>query len=199
MAKGRGKQAKILSEANEALVLDTLRSSGRSCRRNAVMFLLSVKGGLRAKEISCLTWGMVTDATGAVGDAISLENKASKGKGGRTVGMNPQLREAMVELHASFDDPPLPDSTVIRSERGGQMSAQAVVEWFGDLYDRVGFNGCSSHSGRRTFITRGARKCSQAGGSLRDVQMLAGHASLATTERYIEGDSDAQRRLVNLI
>jgi len=39
----------------------------------------------------------------------------------------------------------------------------------------------------------------QAGCSLRDVQLLAGHASITTTQRYIDGDSDAQRKLVSLI
>ena len=67
------------------------------------------------------------------------------------------------------------------------------------MYAALGFAGCSSHSGRRTFITRAARKASEAVGSLRDVQQLAGHASLNMTQRYIEGDSDAKRKLVNLI
>jgi integrase/recombinase XerD len=31
------------------------------------------------------------------------------------------------------------------------------------------------------------------------VQELAGHRSLTTTERYIEGDRDAQRKLVRLL
>src|SRR5213080_2234938 len=60
-------------------------------------------------------------------------------------------------------------------------------------------DGCSSHSGRRTFITRAARKVSQVGGSLRDVQELAGHTSLAMTQRYIEGDTEAKRKLVALL
>jgi site-specific recombinase XerC len=38
----------------------------------------------------------------------------------------------------------------------------------------------------------------EAGGSLRDVQELAGHASLATTQRYIQGDTDAKRMVVDL-
>jgi site-specific recombinase XerC len=32
-----------------------------------------------------------------------------------------------------------------------------------------------------------------------DVQMLAGHAALSTTQRYIEADVDAQRRIVDLV
>jgi integrase/recombinase XerD len=63
----------------------------------------------------------------------------------------------------------------------------------------LGLTSCSSHSGRRTFITRAAKKVVEAGGSLRDVQQLAGHSSLSMTQRYIEGDSDAKRRLVNLV
>jgi len=89
---------------------------------------------------------------------------------------------------------------VVQSERGGgAMSARSIVNWFARVYDEVGLAGCSSHSGRRTFITRTARLLAKTGGSLRDVQELAGHRALTTTERYIEGDRDAQRRLIRLI
>ena len=56
-----------------------------------------------------------------------------------------------------------------------------------------------ARSGSRTFITSAARKISTVGGSLRDVQMLAGHAALSTTQRYIEADVEAQKRVVDLI
>jgi hypothetical protein len=46
---------------------------------------------------------------------------------------------------------------------------------------------------------RGARLVHHAGGSMRDVQLLAGHRSIQTTQRYIDGDSDAQRKLVSMI
>jgi integrase len=59
--------------------------------------------------------------------------------------------------------------------------------------------GCSSHSGRRTFITNAAKKISTIGGSLRDIQALAGHSSLAVTQRYIDGDSEARRKIVDLL
>ena len=79
------------------------------------------------------------------------------------------------------------------------MTALSVVVWFNKAFKYVGLHGCSSHSGRRTFITRAARLVHHAGGSLRDVQVLAGHRSIQTTQRYIDGDTDAQRKLVAMI
>jgi integrase/recombinase XerC len=92
-----------------------------------------------------------------------------------------------------------PSRRIIHSERSEGYSAASVQVWFARLCGKLGFTGASSHSGRRTFITRAARKIIEAGGSLRDVQELAGHASLATTQRYIAGDTDAKRKVVALI
>jgi site-specific recombinase XerD len=88
---------------------------------------------------------------------------------------------------------------LIESERSKGMSSQAVVNLFWRWYRHVGFDGCSSHSGRRTFITNAARKISTVGGSLRDVQMLAGHSNLRTTQGYIEANAEAQVRIVDLV
>ena len=79
------------------------------------------------------------------------------------------------------------------------MTARSLVNWFAGLYADLGFEGCSSHSGRRTFISQSARLIAKAGGSLRDIQELAGHRALTTTERYIEGDREAQRKLVQML
>jgi site-specific recombinase XerC len=53
-------------------------------------------------------------------------------------------------------------------------------------------HGCS-------LVTLAAWKATLASGSLRDVQDMLGHASLNTTQRYLEPSSDAKRRLVDLI
>ena len=76
------------------------------------------------------------------------------------------------------------------------MSAQSVTNWFFTLYKRLGYEGCSSHSGRRTAITRWSRKISSVGGSLRDVQSLARHSPLQMTQRYIEVSEDAMKKVV---
>ena len=173
----QGKQAKIVSPTQERAILGYLATT-RYPARDRVMFLLSMKAGLRAKEMAALTWAMVTDAQGSVAEVLHVPNRASKGQtGGRTIPLHPDLQAALVTLQA---------------ERGDMATPER-------LYTSLKMDGCSSHSGRRTFITRAARRVSQVGGSLRDVQELAGHTSLAMTQRYIEGDTEAKRKLVALI
>jgi integrase len=190
-----GKQAKVLSVSHTddmLLFADTTRHP----LRNRVLILLSVKAGLRASEIAKLTWEMVLDPERDIGSAIELRDSAAKMGHGRTIPIHYELRNGLINLK---DQSSLLSGSVIRSERGGAMTPHSIVVWFERAYQMVGLNGCSSHSGRRTFITRAARLLHKAGGSLRDVQLLAGHRSIQTTQRYIDGDSDAQRRLVSLI
>lgn len=194
-----GKQAKILTDKQVRAVLAELETR-RYPLRDRTMFMLSIKAGLRAKEVASVTWAMVTDAEGEIADVIALENRASKGKGGgRHIPIHGDLKAALVALHRDRGEKARPAWPIVHSERDRGLSAAAVVVWFHRLYADLGMVGCSSHSGRRSFITRCARKISEVGGSLRDVQALAGHASLGTTARYIEADHDAQRKVVALI
>jgi integrase/recombinase XerD len=189
-----GKQAKTLSTDHiDDLLFFAERS--RHPLRNRLIVLLSVKAGLRAAEIAKLTWAMLLDPSGEVGSTLEVRDEIAKKRGGRSIPIHPDLRQALVEARrlCKWHGP------LIRSERGGAMTPMSIVVWFNRAYVALGFDGCSSHSGRRTFITRAARAVHRAGGSLRDVQLLAGHRSIQTTQRYIDGDSDAQRRLVSLI
>ncbi len=193
----QGRQAKIITRTQERAVLDHLKYT-RNPERDRVMFLLSLKAALRAKEIASLRWAMVTDATGNISDAIALPDDASKGRSGRTVFIHPNLKDALERLRQVSPDT-APESPVIYSTRNTGLSATTVKDWFLRLYQTLNMDGCSSHSGRRTFITRAAREVSNVGGSLRDVQQLAGHASLAMTQAYIEGDTQAKRKLVGRV
>jgi integrase/recombinase XerD len=138
---------------------------------------------------------MVTDAEGNLGHALHLRDEASKGASGRVIPLNRALRTALQALRAQDNSSPY----VIATERSRRTSASAVVNLFTSWYRAAGLQGCSSHSGRRTFITNAARKISTVGGSLCDVQMLAGHSALSTTQRYIETDAEAQKRVVELV
>lgn len=189
-----GKKAKILSETQVSeLLLFALET--RYAERNRVIVLLSLKAGLRAGEIAKLTWPMVLDPSGEIASAIELRDHAAKKKSGRLIPIHSELRLALQHWRTQAKA----DGPVVRSERGGAMTPISIVNWFARAYSALGLDGCSSHSGRRTFITRAARLVHKAGGSLRDVQLLAGHRSIQTTQGYIDGDSDAQRRLVGLI
>jgi integrase len=189
-----GKQAKILSLGDVSDLL-VFASCTRRPLRNRVIVLLAAKAGLRASEIANLTWDMVLDPTGDIGSVIELRDIAAKNGGGRLIPVHPELREALTAYRNLSPG----SGQVIRSERGGPMMPLSIVVWFNRAFRNVGLHGCSSHSGRRTFITRAARLVHKAGGSLRDVQLLAGHRSIQTTQRYIDGDSDVQRKLVGMI
>jgi integrase len=124
-----GEQAKTLTKGQIDAALGYLKTT-RHPVRNRVILLLSVKAGLRAKEIASLTWEMVTDADGEIGSSIHLRNVASKGKrGGRVIPLNKELRAALLDLRRS----PLgqrPSSFVVTTERSAKTSPQAIVNLF---------------------------------------------------------------------
>ena len=196
-----GRQAKVLND-NELRRLIKVAKTSRYPTRNLVMVLLSAKAGLRACEIASLDWSMVCDASGRVGHLIELPGSVTKYGLGRRIPMHFDLRRALI-AHGRQNGLSGP---VVGSERKPKaglnpcpMRAKAVVNWFACAFAEAGLEGCSSHSGRRTFVTRAARLVHKVGGSLRDVQQLAGHRSIETTQAYIDGDRDAQRRLVKLL
>ena len=191
------KQSKTLSKKQVAAVSGYLRGR-RNGLRNETILLLSVKAGLRAKEISALDWGMVLTSDGEVGKEIHLTDTASKGRnGGRVIPLHPQIRQNLIEMRSETGGSG--SDRIIQSERSKAVGSQTIINMFQTWYRDLGLEGCSSHSGRRTFITMTARQISTVGGSLRDIQYLAGHSSLQTTQRYIEGDSESRMKVVGLL
>ena len=155
-----GKRAKILSPDHVEDLLVFARQT-RHPIRNQVLVLLSVKAGLRAGEIANLTWPMLAEPTGQIGTSLELQDRIAKKGSGRVIPVHPDLHAALVKLarlSVALNGP------VIRSERGGPMTAVSIVSWFGKAFRTLGLEGCSSHSGRRTFITRAARLVHKAGG-----------------------------------
>jgi integrase len=191
-----GRQAKLISGAVQHRMLVHVGRYSRTPARDRVMILLSVRAGLRAAEIAKLTWSMVLDARGRVGDMLAITDHIAKKRGGRRIPVHAELRAALIDLWHTTE---IAGGPVVRSLRGGAMAPNSIVNWFVAMFAALNIDGCSSHSGRRTFITQAARNIHRAGCSLRDVQLLAGHRSIETTQGYIDGHTEGQRRLIALL
>ena len=138
---GLGKQAKTLTKGQIDAMLAYL-STTRHPARNRLIFLLSAKTGLRAKEIARLTWWMTNYSQGEIGRTICLQDSASKGKSGRMIPLSNEVREALIEYRRTV---PHAGPNVISTERSLATSAQAIVNLFHRWYRHLGFVGCSSH------------------------------------------------------
>jgi integrase len=146
-----GRQAKILSSdhLNDLLLF---AASTRNSLRNRLIVLLSAKAGLRTGVVANLTWDMVTDGNGQVGNVIELHDAAAKKGTGRSIPIHPDLAVALMAWRRVAG----PAEFVISSQRGGPMTPLSIVVWLNQAFKNVGRQDCSSHSGRRTFVTRAA-------------------------------------------
>ena len=75
------------------------------------------------------------------------------------------------------------------------FTANTLCQLFHKIYKDARMTGATSHSGRRTFITKLADK----GVGVRVLMALAGHKSIATTQRYIELNPTVMKAAVELI
>ena len=89
--------------------------------------------GLRAKEIANLQWSMILTPEVEVGGAIYLTNDASKGRSGRVIPLNKQLRINLMQMLALAQQSRQfnPETSyVVTTERSEHTSPQAVVNTF---------------------------------------------------------------------
>ncbi len=197
------RQAKTLTDAQVRTLLRHVEHETRHPARNIVIVMLAFLCGLRAKEIVCCRWRMVTGADGKVDGILSLPNSASKGSnGGRAVPIPTPLQKALRTLHEPERQAgrgKADDYVIAFQQHSNEPAARSnTVRWlFKHWFAALDFKGASSHSGRRSFATKAAREIGRFGGSLRDVQQLLGHASLSTTQKYLDADPRAQAKLVN--
>jgi integrase/recombinase XerD len=187
------RQAQTLNEAQLRRVLHYCRSRRHPVREQTII-MVSFYAGLRAKEIAALNVGNVFDEAGAVREQFILSAAQSKGGRTRTVYLNQRLRKALSEYADTIrlGDPALP---LFESQKGGHFSANTMCQLFLEIYKACGFKDASSHSGRRTYITRLANK----GVGVRLLAELAGHSHISTTQRYIDVNSEQLSQAVELL
>jgi integrase len=200
------KQAHTLDDQQLAKLLATITTDSRRPLVDRVVYLLSYTAGLRVQEIAGLRWEenlldvdgkiklqefLVPGSKGRVKremqPVLTIGSDIGKYGSARTLRIHPMLLKALENLRASQE----PGPWVVPSGKPGasqdlRSRAHALKMRINRFYDAIGYGKCSSHSGRRSFVTKAARMANFQHCSLADVQKLAGHRHLTTTQAYID-------------
>lgn len=175
------KQAKVLTDGELKRVLAVIAQS-RHAARNRLLVILSHYAGLRVGEIATLVWGDLLETSGEIARQFLLKAAHTKTNEARVVHVSAKLSRELAAYRSCLEQEPKRSTPLMASQKGGTFSANSLCQLLGRIYANAGIVGASSHSGRRWFITQLAH----AGISPKVIMTLAGHRSLATTQRYIE-------------
>lgn len=143
---------------------------------------------MRAKELAALKIGDVVEGVQhTVKPTLRLIAAYTKGAKHRDISLaNDKVKKAIQQLIAErLEEDGLVfslEAPLFRSQRQVAFSANTMARLLSHLYTEAGFAKATSHSGRRSLITQLA----YAGYDLNSVRQIAGHASISTTQRYID-------------
>ena len=175
-------KARVLDEA-ELRRLRNEAVSGKYGLRNVCIVDFSYLCGLRSKEISALKISNVVGADESIKDSFHLDRDNTKGDRGRTVYLsNKGLRKRLQAYIDSRDTGCVDSGTMLFKSQKKSFCSQSIQNLFRKLYGDAGLEGCSSHSGRRTFATNLIMK----GYDIKSVSVLMGHSSIQMTSKYIQ-------------
>jgi integrase/recombinase XerD len=197
-------QARVLTERELRKVLNFCNTQPHSAR-NRAMLLCTHQAGMRVGEVAALRICDVLAADGAILEEISLSATQTKGNKARTVLMPKKLRDELEHyLQQRFGLKELLAVTYTDTQRAlfptqknpkRGFTANTLCQLFHKIYKAAKMTGATSHSGRRGFISHLADK----GVGVRVLMALAGHTSIATTQRYIELNPTVMKAAVELI
>lgn len=186
-------QAKTLTPAELDQVLAHI-TTRKFALRNRVMLLTGYWSGMRVGEIASLKVSDVMNADGTVKAEIRLSAEQTKGRHPRTVFISQKLQDELQSYLALRKPTNAKEPLFVTAGRKG-FSANVLTQHFFWLFKQAGISGASSHTMRRSFITNLASK----GIGVRVLASLAGHRSIAVTQKYIDVNDDMKRNAVELI
>lgn len=212
------KHAKVLDESQYARLMRALSTHSEDVAVDKAVLALSYKAGLRVQEIAGLEWDRhILDVDGNIQKmpfdipvpgskkmqrqlfpTLYISSDIGKYGSERTLCMHNDVYKALQALLETRTEEQFVIPNRRKASQDLKKRAVALRVRINRLYEAMGLEGCTSHSGRRTFVTTAARKAYFAGASLKDVQVMAGHKQLSTTEAYIEV-SATQASLIQLL
>ena len=181
MKRDRNGQAKILSEEEVAAIFNLLNP------RDRAIFAICLFCGCRISEALSIR-------AGDIGNGIITIRKANtKGKkGSRSLPISLSLEKILNDYLATAS----PNEYLFPGRAGDKPLTRAYTDLaLRQACDRLGFKGISTHSFRRTALTR----MHAAGVPLRTIQKISGHSSLGTLALYLEVTDENVRDAVGFI
>ena len=175
------KQAKVLSDKELKKVIDYIEAFDRHSERNRAIILLTHYCGMRVSEVASLFVSDIVNDKGEINEVIHLTANQTKGTESRRVFVSKKAKQAL-KRYLQSNLSVIQQSYLFQTQKSKRFNTTALITLIKRLYERVGIVGVSSHSGRRTFIT----KLATSGISVRVIAEAVGHSSIATTQRYID-------------
>lgn len=187
------KQAKTLNERELQRLLDYVAKT-KNAKRNRTILQLTHLAGMRIGEVAAVRICDVVATDGSVRDEINLTAAQTKGNSSRSVLLNERMRGELASYVQSlrYKDT---KQALFATQRSAAFTPNSLTQIVNGIYKQAGLDGCSSHSGRRGFLTNLAEK----GVSVRVMMALAGHRNMATTQRYIDLRPGVLRNAVELV
>jgi len=191
-------KARVLTE-NEFKRLLVIARDGQFPARNIAIIYCSFGLGLRAKEIASLKVSDIFDEELDVYEEANLTRSMTKGEKQRHIYIdNKKIITALSEHIQAMQKREKScfnyHGPLFKTQRKEKFHPDILQKWFRKLYDKAGIKGASSHSGRRTFITR----LIEQGADIKTVSHLAGHSSITTTAGYVETNPNKLKRVASL-
>lgn len=194
-------QAKTLTDKEMKRVLATITNERHSVRNRTMLYLTHLSG-MRVGEVAALMIKDVLSDDGHIKSEVLLKPEQTKGNKSRVVVLSERMRKYLEDyLTYTYKTNSLVaiaygvtvNKPLFYTQKSIRFSAASLTQYFFHMYRDAGVDA-SSHSGRRTFITKLASK----GVGVRVLMALAGHKNISTTQHYIDCNPQQMRSAVEM-
>jgi integrase/recombinase XerD len=183
-------QARMLSDTEHEEFMRFLRQKAHA-ERNLAVYLLTARSGLRIGSVAGLRLSDVLDSKGKLKQVVILRKSITKGSKTITAYFNhPEVVQALEEYLSVR--PKCKSDALFITQKRTEFSANSLAHTVNALYIEAGYEGASSHSGRRFYASHLCKK----GIDVFALSKLMGHSSLETTRMYVVHNQDELMSMV---